>query len=329
MTRRAPARHRLAWLLVAAAMSGCAQGSGANWPDAQGGRFVLRWEGYAHGPDTDGRAWGVFSYEIMTPEGRGEVRRWMADNREALIRPKSIDSVPVLPAKGLYWLADDGSAETWPLWLHIPCGALSPDFSKVELLDRPWVENLPADEYERLKRIFAKYGTAVEPDHALDRVRDPCTASGGIVRRGRFVLRLRAEEGEVPRDPWTSYAIDAEPGHALVRVWIAANYEALKCSAAAAPHLAGLQRSQLHWTDDRDYVWVTLLTEIPVARGGPAAGRQAVENLPPHELERLRRIFREHGRATGVDLGIPAGTSAGFLSPPRVRLFVEEPSRAR
>ena len=66
--------------------------------------------------------------------------------------------------------------------------------------------------------------------------------------------------------------------------------------------MAVLPRQRLYWFNDETYVGVELMTVINVGKLGTREEMMYVENLPNHELETLKRLFKEHGKVVDFDL---------------------------
>jgi hypothetical protein len=320
----------LSVVLALVTLGGCAKGRVSEIPQMKAGTFVLRWEGVCGQP----MEWKWFCYEIDNEQGRGAVRQWIAANYEAIQNPKMVVPLKVTPAKQLYWLpscSPSDSADTpgflnqvearetksgvgpsipqsafdtrWELWLYVPQGPVDALLSKFELLDRDWVENLPFEQFERLKAIFRTYGKGIDPERPDVRAVLGSTRStpSTLFCSGTYVLALRRdpESDWTDSKAWTCYRIDHETGRKAVGNWIAANYEALKCSSRPMPVLP---TQRLYWFNDETYVGVELMTAIHVGKLGTPEEMMYVENLPNHEFETLKRLFREYGKVAEFDL---------------------------
>lgn len=302
-------------VLAIAVLSGCGRGRFAEMATLERGTFVLRWEGLSGPPEHEASQWRWFCYEIDGEQGREAVKGWLAANYEALERVQWVRPLRVTPAKELCWLpARDVPAgrdlppelaglllgsppQRWSLWLNIPTGPLDPRLSKFELLERDWDTNLPYDEFERLKDLFGAHGRAIDPERPD--LRELCGSARQqpttVLQGGTFVLALGPERGPggVPSGEWIYHRIDDDEGRKAVQAWAAANYEALKCGAAAG---AVLPWRVLYWFNGQTYVQIELMARIPVGRKGSPEQSTRVENLPAYEFDLLKRVFRERGK---------------------------------
>jgi hypothetical protein len=230
------------------------------------------------------------------------VADWIAANAKALTEPQDTVPLQIRPSKILVCLKNNTICKQWNLCFHIPSGPLLPSLSKAELLDRPWVENLPYREYQTLKGIFSRYGSRLAQGDCPGGLPAGCGATRQpplVPDWGAFALRLRGENAAGGASGWKFCVIDGDPGRELVRQWVLGNYESLKCAKAASPHMAVLRTRELYWFDGKQRAWVELLTQIPVGGGYSGEGAPWVGNLPVREVERLLRLFGEYGKAPG------------------------------
>jgi hypothetical protein len=226
-------------------------------------------------------------------------------NVESLYRPSAFRQIHVMPRMQMAWFWGDEVQAKWDLWPLVP--ALAPTWPprpKPDLLTGRWVENLPAEEVERLKQIFREHGRLADPNRV-----DLREAIGSTARlrtspfvAGTYALCLRKQDEKGRMLPqWTSYAIGANgEGRLLLEKWVAAHYEALKC-AAIEPAQAVIPDKYFSWSDGEWHVCIPLLRWFPVAPPGSAAYSQAVKSMDKREIEELELIFRKHGKMQ--DLG--------------------------
>jgi len=268
------------------------------------GWYVLRWQEPLGRADQRGIDWQWSCYVVDDPQGRTEVLRWVQAHAKALYWPRAERPLRMTPVMQLAWFYGGGLGEGWDLWPHRPAGPPSwPVRSRLDLLTGPWVENLPVQEFERLKRIFRQYGRSEDPNRP-----DLCEALGStrpapasILHGGTFVLQIHRSDAD---GNWTTdstfAAIDSEPARKEVENWVAANYEALKCGQIET-RATVLPDRRLWWFNEDTWVCMELAESIPVGRGDRPEYMERVANLPEGEFERLRRIFDQHGKTFPFD----------------------------
>ncbi len=328
---------------AAVAVSGCASGHLAEYVEAEmgGGRYVLRWEGYEQTPDNEAGAWKWFCYEITSEKGCRTVKAWMKANREAIHQPDGMIPLRLRPGKELFCFQDNGTCgfrelRFWDKRRHLTSDAALRNWSKVELMQVNWARNLPVKQFESLQRIFERHGRPIEPGEDLDLIRDQHAAPSLVPDRGTFVLVLREDETSPPHE-WVAYTVDDAHGHQVIAQWILVNYEALKCAYAVSGDLAVFPRQQLYWLDSEQdpddsflgaYLHgfgVNLLPYIQVVRKGRPDHWEWAENLPPREIETLKRLFRRYGKPTAFNpRRLYPGTGGPQFpldGPQQVRLF--------
>ena len=112
----------------------------------------------------------------------------------------------------------------------------------------------------------------------------------------RYTLAWSSDFSRITVD----YEVRGDDGKEAVAKWI--DDHGVRPPRGRARH-AMMPRYRLAWESETERISYSLIERVPESRCGKRGHRVWVENIPANALERLREIFKEHGRAVSSRRG--------------------------